>query len=206
MTKRVMGSVRAELLKMKHTFLIPFHVAVPVVIAGFMLFYYHGTIGNPMGQTMAYFELIGVGLPFVVSIVCAGNIGLEEQNHFQVFLGNYKVKGKGFVVKGVVLFGMGVLAIFGAAVLFAAGYHFLLGKEGIGMRYVRLTGTLIFGSVPLYLEHLFLNLIFPKTYPSAWVWCSRWCSPCFSPGLGRADGSFFRLRGVQGAFGTAMIP
>ena len=31
------------------------------------------------------------------------------------------------------------------------------------MRYVRLTGTLIFGSVPLYLEHLFLNLIFPKT-------------------------------------------
>lgn len=51
MTKRVMGSVRAELLKMKHTFLIPFHVAVPVIIAGFMLFYYRGTIGNPMGQT-----------------------------------------------------------------------------------------------------------------------------------------------------------
>ena len=88
MTKRVMGSVRAELLKMKHTFLIPFHVAVPVIIAGFMLFYYRGTIGNPMGQTMAYFELIGIGLPFVVSIVCAGNIGLEEQNHFQVFLGH----------------------------------------------------------------------------------------------------------------------
>ena len=140
MTKRVMGSVRAELLKMKHTFLIPFHVAVPVIIAGFMLFYYRGTIGNPMGQTMAYFELIGIGLPFVVSIVCAGNIGLEEQNHFQVFLGNYKVKGKGFVVKGVVLFGMGVLAIFGAAVLFAAGYHFLLGKEGIGMRLCGVSG------------------------------------------------------------------
>ena len=168
MTKRVMGSVRAELLKMKHTFLIPFHVAVPVIIAGFMLFYYRGTIGNPMGQTMAYFELIGIGLPFVVSIVCAGNIGLEEQNHFQVFLGNYKVKGKGFVVKGVVLFGMGFLAIFGAAVLFAAGYHFLLGKEGIGMRYVRLTGTLIFGSVPLYLEHFF-----PATWSARGI---RYCN------------------------------
>ena len=130
MTKRVMGSVRAELLKMKHTFLIPFHVAVPVIIAGFMLFYYRGTIGNPMGQTMAYFELIGIGLPFVVSIVCAGNIGLEEQNHFQVFLGNYKVKGKGFVVKGVVLFGMGVLAIFGAAVLFCCRVSFFTGKRG----------------------------------------------------------------------------
>ena len=126
-----------------------------------------------MGQTMAYFELIGIGLPFVVSIVCAGNIGLEEQNHFQVFLGNYKVKGKGFVVKGVVLFGMGFLAIFGAAVLFAAGYHFLLGKEGIGMRYVRLTGTLIFGSVPLYLEHLFLNLFFPATWSARGI---RYCN------------------------------
>lgn len=191
MTKRVMGSVRAELLKMKHTFLIPFHVAVPVVIAGFMLFYYHGTIGNPMGQTMAYFELIGVGLPFVVSIVCAGNIGLEEQNHFQVFLGNYKVKGKGFVVKGVVLFGMGVLAIFGAAVLFAAGYHFLLGKEGIGMQYVRLTGTLIFGSVPLYLEHLFLNLIFPKTVSQCVGVVQSVVSALFLTGLGEGRWQFF---------------
>ena len=191
MTKRVMGSVRAELLKMKHTFLIPFHVAVPVIIAGFMLFYYRGTIGNPMGQTMAYFELIGIGLPFVVSIVCAGNIGLEEQNHFQVFLGNYKVKGKGFVVKGVVLFGMGFLAIFGAAVLFAAGYHFLLGKEGIGMRYVRLTGTLIFGSVPLYLEHLFLNLIFPKTVSQCVGVAQSVVSALFLTGLGEGRWQFF---------------
>ena len=201
MTKRVMGSVRAELLKMKHTFLIPFHVAVPVIIAGFMLFYYRGTIGNPMGQTMAYFELIGIGLPFVVSIVCAGNIGLEEQNHFQVFLGNYKVKGKGFVVKGVVLFGMGVLAIFGAAVLFAAGYHFLLGKEGIGMRYVRLTGTLIFGSVPLYLEHLFLNLIFPKTVSQCVGVAQSVVSALFLNGLGEGRWQFFQAtwsaRGIR---------
>ena len=77
MTKRVMGSVRAELLKMKHTFLIPFHVAVPVIIAGFMLFYYRGTIGNPMGQTMAYFDLIVLGLPFVVIIVFSVYIGVE---------------------------------------------------------------------------------------------------------------------------------
>ena len=191
MIKRVMGSVRAELLKMKHTFLIPFHVAVPVVIAGFMLFYYHGTIGNPMGQTMAYFELIGVGLPFVVSIVCAGNIGLEEQNHFQVFLGSHKVKGKGFVVKSVVLFGMGFLAISGAAVLFAAGYHFLLGKEGIGMQYVRLTGTLIFGSVPLYLEHLFLNLIFPKTVSQCVGVVQSVVSALFLTGLGEGRWQFF---------------
>lgn len=131
MTKRVMGSVRAELLKMKHTFLIPLHVAVPVIIAGFMLFYYRGTIGNPMGQTMAYFELIGIGLPFVVSIVCAGNIGLEEQNHFQVFLGNYKVKGKGFAVKGVVLLAWGFLQFSGQQFFLLPGIIFYWEKRGL---------------------------------------------------------------------------
>ena len=55
---------------------------------------------------------------------------LRSRIIFRYFSGTTKVKGKGFVVKGVVLFGMGVLAIFGAAVLFAAGYHFLLGKRG----------------------------------------------------------------------------
>ena len=86
MTKRVMGSVRAELLKMKHTFLIPFHVAVPVIIAGFMLFYYRGTIGNPMGQTMAYFELIGIGLPFVVREIS----DLRSRIIFRYFSGTTK--------------------------------------------------------------------------------------------------------------------
>lgn len=165
-------------------------MAVPVIIAGFMLFYYRGTIGNPMGQTMAYFELIGIGLPFVVSIVCAGNIGLEEQNHFQVFLGNYKVKGKGFVVKGVVLFGMGVLAIFGAAVLFAAGYHFYW-ERGDWHAVCAADGDTDFGSVPLYLEHLFLNLIFPKTVSQCVGVAQSVVSALFLTGLGEGRWQFF---------------
>lgn len=165
-------------------------MAVPVIIAGFMLFYYRGTIGNPMGQTMAYFELIGIGLPFVVSIVCAGNIGLEEQNHFQVFLGNYKVKGKGFVVKGVVLLAWGFLQFSGQQFFLLPGIIFT-GKEGIGMRYVRLTGTLIFGSVPLYLEHLFLNLIFPKTVSQCVGVAQSVVSALFLTGLGEGRWQFF---------------
>ena len=37
MTKRVMGSVRAELLKIKHNYLNPIHVALPFIIDGLML-------------------------------------------------------------------------------------------------------------------------------------------------------------------------
>lgn len=84
-----------------------------------------------MGQTMAYFELIGIGLPFVVSIVCAGNIGLEEQNHFQVFLRNYKVKGKGFAVKGVVLLAWGFLQFSGQQFFLLPGIIFYWEKRGL---------------------------------------------------------------------------
>lgn len=74
------------------------------------------------------------------------------------------------------------------------------------MRYVRLTGTLIFGSVPLYLEHLFLNLIFPKTVSQCVGVAQSVVSALFLTGLGEGRWQFFRLRGVQGAFGIAMIP
>ena len=122
MTKRVMGSVRAELLKMKHTFLIPFHVAVPVIIAGFMLFYYRGTIGNPMGQTMAYFELIGIGLPFVVSIVCAESFsGISRE---------LQSKGQRVCCKGRGSFWHGVSCNFRGSSSFCCRVSFFTGKRG----------------------------------------------------------------------------
>ena len=59
------------------------------------------------------------------------------------------------------------------------------------MRYVRLTGTVIFGSVPLYLEHLFLNLIFPKTVSQCVGVVQSVVSALFLTGLGEGRWQFF---------------
>ena len=46
-----------------------------------------------------------VALPFAVSIVCGGSVRLEEENHFQIFLGSPGSKWRALAVKLLVLGG-----------------------------------------------------------------------------------------------------
>ncbi len=184
--------IHAEGLKMRHTFLYPFHVAVPFFVSMVFLFYYKFAGWSEMAQISGYMEVIGVSLPFVISIVCAGNIRLEEQNHFQIILGSYIEKWKGFWIKWFVLAGMGFLAIFGAVALFGAGFHFGLGKEGISVvTYMQLIMVLFFGSVLVYLEHLFLNLMFPRTVSQCVGVAESLLSALFLTGLGEGRWQLF---------------
>ncbi len=190
--KILIRGVRSEILKMKHTFLLPFHAAIPILGSTIFLMYYRFAGWSEISQISGYMEIIGVALPFVVSIVCAGNIALEEQQHFQLFLGNYKKKQIGFGIKCLVLAGMGFLAICSAVALFGAGYYFVLGKEGLSVSmYMCLTMLLFLGSIPLYLEHLFLNLMFPKTVSQCAGVAQSLLAALFLTGLGEGRWQFF---------------
>ena len=154
-------SVEVEIIKMKHTFLFPLHVILPIIGSGLFLPYYQLSSWDELGQISGYMEVIGIALPFAISIVCAENIRLEEQNHFQILLGSYAGKWSGFAVKCLVLTGMGALAIFGAVLFFALGYHFLLGKSGVSVRdYMDLAMVLVLGSIAtVYKGNIIKNLI-----------------------------------------------
>ncbi len=190
--KILIRGIRAELLKMKHTFLFPFHAAIPILGSTIFLMYYRFAGWSELSQISGYMEVIGVALPFVVSIVCAGNISLEEQQHFQIFPGSYKKKQMGFAIKCLVLAGMGFLAISSAVALFGAGYSFLLGKEGLSAStYMRLALLLCLGCVPLYPEHLFLNLMFSKTVSQCIGVAQSLLAALFLTGLGEGRWQFF---------------
>lgn len=190
--KKFIRRAQAELIKMKHTFLFPLHTAMPVLASGIVLLYYRYTRANELGQITAFLELIAIALPFVISIVCAENIGLEEQNHFQVFLGGYQKKWQAFAVKCIVLIGLGVLAIAGAIILFGLGYHFLLNKEGLaGGDYLLLSVFLFFGSIPLYLEHVSFSLLFSKTASECIGVVETIFSALMLTGLGNGRWQFF---------------
>lgn len=190
--RRCLRNGKAEILKMKRTFLFPIHVLLPVLGSVVFLLYYQFSGGNERGQISGFIEVIGVALPFVVSLVCAGNIRLEEQNHFQVLLGGYTGKADRLAVKIAVLMGMGMLTIFGAVFLFASGYHFLLEKTGISLTaYIILAWTLFLGSIPLYLEHLLLNLAFSGTVSQCVGVAQFLLSALFLTGLGEGRWQFF---------------
>ena len=190
--KGVTRAIHAECMKMRHTFLYPFHVAIPVLGSMLFLLYYRFSGWSEQAQISGYMEIIGVALPFVISIVCAGNVALEEQNHFQILLGSYGHKGRGLWIKWLVLAGMGYLAIFGAVVLFGVGYHLGLGREGLSVgSYLQLITVLFLGSVLLYLEHLFWNLMFPRTVSLCVGVIETLLSALFLTGLGEGRWQYF---------------
>ena len=91
--------IRGELVKMCHTFLYPLHIGVPLLGSLVFLLYYKSSGWNDMAQISGFFQIIGIALPFAASIVCAGNVELEEANlGYQfvllkegIFLGYYVV-------------------------------------------------------------------------------------------------------------------
>lgn len=155
-----------------------------------------------MAQISGFFQIIGIVFPIVVSIICAGNVELEEGNHFQCFLGNAGHKWNSFLAKWLALWGLSVLAVSTAVFLFAAGYEFVLKKEGLAMEiYVYLALILSLGSFILYLEHLFLNLMFPKQVSLCVGVAQFLLASLFLTGLGDGRWQFFpgtwSLRGVS---------
>ena len=177
---------------MRHTFLYPLHIVIPVMGSVVFLLYYRVSGWSEALQIAGYTEVIGIALPFGVSIVCAGNVGLEEKNHFQSFLGGSAYKWDSFLAKFLVLLSLGMMAVAAAVFFFAAGYQYILGKEGISYgTYGRLAAIMCLGSVPLYLEHLFLNLMFTRQVSLCAGVTEFLISSLFLTGLGNGRWPFF---------------
>ena len=168
------------------------------------LLYYRVVGWSEAAQISGYAEIIGISLPFVVSIVCAGNVGLEEKNQFQTLLGGSVYRWNSFLAKYLVLLGIGIMAVLAAIFLFAAGYRQILGKESICFStYGKMAVILSLGSIPLYLEHLFLNLMFAKSISLCAGVAEFLLSALFLTGLGEGRWPFFPC--TWSARGTAIF-
>ncbi len=190
--KVILRGIRTEFLKMRHTLLYPLSIAIPLLASGLFLLYYRFAGWSEQAQISGYMELAGMALPFLVSVLCAGNIRLEEQNHFQVFLGSYPHKWNGLAVKGLALAGLCLSSISSGVFLFGTGYRVLLGKEGLSASwYLWMILVLFLGSVPLYLEHLFWNLQFSGTISQCVGVSQSLLSALFLTGLGEGRWKFF---------------
>lgn len=156
--------IGAECLKMRRTILPLIHVSVPVAVSILFLGYYSFAPWSEQSQISVYVEVLGVALPFLISMICAAAVELETENHFQVFLGVVQGRKRVLAAKWLVLLGLGLFALSLAVGIFAAGYYYLLGKNSLTLGLcVTLTGVLWVGSISLYMWHLFLNLRFSKT-------------------------------------------
>lgn len=184
-----MKQLKAEFLKIRHTFLIPLHIFVPGIAAVLFLLW---TRASARLQFLVYAEAIGIVFPVLASVICAGDVEIELPGHFQGFLMNPGKRESTFLAKWICLQVFAFLAVLGAILLYAVGNFFLLGNTEISAGQFFKTGLILWlGSLPLYLEHLFLNLRFSKAASLAVSIGQLLIATLFLTGIGDGKWQYF---------------
>lgn len=176
---------KAEYRKMKGTYLPLIFAGVPLLGCGLFLLYYSFSPWDTESEIMAYAEAMGAALPFLISLLSALSVEMEERNHFQTFLGTARKKKSALLGKYIALLLCTFFSFLLAVGIFGAGFTFLLGKEGMtpGLC-VKLIFALWLPSAALYGIHLFLDLTFPRSVSIAVGTGESLISALFLTGLG----------------------
>lgn len=189
--KGVICLLRAELWKMRHSRIYLIHVLCPVIVSLVALLYFHASKWSERDRILAYAQVIGMFLPIIVSIVCAQNVELEERGHFQTLLGVNPGKCWIFVAKWLALEGLAMAAVVGAFLLFGIGQE-VLQEKMMSVRQYLMAGVVLWcAGIPLYLEHLFLNLKFSKVISMGISIVQFLLSALFLTGLGDGRWQWF---------------
>ena len=153
-----------ECYKAKHTIIPVLHIGVPLVGSVVLLLYYHSSKVETMVQLSTFSQLIGLAFPFIVSLVCACQTGLEEGNHFQTFLGGSGGWLRSFWAKCLMLQIAGGASVVIGMGSFALGERYLLGNADLpSVLYMEIAAGLWLGSLIQYPIHLFLNMRFSQS-------------------------------------------
>lgn len=154
---------RADIQKTKHLSIWYLHILIPVSIAIVFLAYYKFAPWDAISKVEGYFQVLGIGLPFLIGLFC---VMLSEQElaagAFQVLLASPK-RLPAFLSKLILLLSMGAFALFLASVLFGAGYSLMLRQSVVSVSYYLIAPFILLGSSSLlYIWHLFLSFRFNK--------------------------------------------
>lgn len=202
---------KAELLKMRHNGCYPMHIAGAVLPAVVFLCYYASSNWSAPLQISGFLEAVGIAFPVVISILCAKSVALEEGGHFQTFLGMTTRRAYAFLAKWTALLVLAFFAAFGAVGILAAGeWSFLKNTEIPPVVYAVSALFLWAGSIPLYAEHLFLNLRFSRAVSMGVAVTESLVSALFLTGLGDGIWQFvpaaFSARGSMTYVTVALYP
>lgn len=159
----LLRTLKADYLKTKHTPFRLAHMVIPCIMAAVFLLYYAVTPWNAYSKVQAYFQMMGLGYPFLIGTFCAI---IAEQ---EAYAGAYQMilavtdRRIAFLSKLLLLVLSGTCSVLLASMLFGTGYDIVMKRHV--MRYsFYLTAAFMMagGSVFLYVWHLAWALRFNK--------------------------------------------
>lgn len=155
---------RAEWYKMRHTIIPALHICVPLAGSLVFLLYYRARPWNGAVQLSGFVQVVGMAFPLLVSLIVSRSVGLEEANHYQIFLGGNAGRISSLLAKCIALQTAGLGAVILGVGSFALGEMFLLGNYDVpGVTYFSSAAGLWIGSLTLYPIHFFFSMRFSKS-------------------------------------------
>lgn len=155
--------IKADYIKTKRTPLRIAHLVIPFAAAAVFLTYYAFTPWNAYSKIQAYFQIIGMGYPFLIGTFCA--IVAEQESYagaYQMMLSVTDRKST-FISKLALLILLGAFSVVLASVLFGTGYYFILKQHIVRYSFYWIAALIMVGySIFLYIVHMFLALRFNK--------------------------------------------
>ncbi|MDE6845675.1 MAG: lantibiotic immunity ABC transporter MutG family permease subunit [Lachnospiraceae bacterium] len=155
--------MKSDYIKTKRTPLRIAHLIVPCVMAAVFLVYYAVTPWNAYGKVQAYFEIMGMGYPFLIGTFCA--IVAEQESYAGAYQAMLSVTNRkmAFMSKLFLLILFGAFSVVLASVLFGTGYYFVLKQHIVSYSFYWIAAfVMLGGNIFLYIWHMFLALRFNK--------------------------------------------
>ncbi|AIQ50014.1 hypothetical protein R70723_32140 [Paenibacillus sp. FSL R7-0273] len=160
----LLGLFKADLLKTRRTPFLLLHLLAPLIAVSVFLAYYSYSPWSADDKVLAYLQVLGCALPTLIALVCS--MAAEQEalaGRFQGMLALPARRTKVYASKLLLLLLYGLGAILLAAVLFGAGFRYVLGQDGPGMAFYWSSAFILSGStVFLYLLHGFISLRFGR--------------------------------------------
>lgn len=155
--------MKADFLKIKRTSLCAVHLIVPVVMAGAFLLYYNVSPWDDYNRIQAFFQIMGMGYPFLIGVFCA--IIAEQESLAGGYQAMLSVTDRitAFSSKLMLLVLMGVFSVVFTSVMFGTGFFWGMHRQAVRYSfYWAGAGVMVGGNLFLYILHLFLAIRFNK--------------------------------------------
>lgn len=158
----VIKLMKADFLKMKHTAYYYTHAIVPVFIAVMIAVYYGTKTGDGIGNAIGFLEVISMGFPLIIGIVCSMVIEREAvAGKFKEMLSSRYGKFKCLLSKIFVLLISGFIAFCLAALVYYFGIKYVFNKDIINLGLFMKVSLIVFAvMIFFYIFHLWISIWF----------------------------------------------
>ncbi|MGN7402305.1 lantibiotic immunity ABC transporter MutG family permease subunit [Cytobacillus praedii] len=139
----------AEFKKKKRSLFLLFHSGVPLILPGALVMYFLSRNHSISSEAsyIIFFELIGVGTPVIISIICGMVADSEnEAGHFQNILGAIQSKTISFMSQTTMMIFSYSASLFLTICIYSLSLKFLVGVDEVSFTLYYLTGIIFTGT------------------------------------------------------------